>query len=122
MTNVTTMATSVVTSKDGTNIGYRRSGQGPGLVVLHGAMSSSQTHSQLAEALAADFTVYVADRRGIPPKVTRTEFAGLGHAGSGNADSGGRPDQVAAALSGFFAPDRLVSPERRPDHSSRAYR
>jgi len=53
-----------VTSKDGTTIGYRQFGHGPGVVILHGAMSSSQTHQQLAEALADAFTVYVVDRRG----------------------------------------------------------
>lgn len=51
-------------SKDGTVIGYRQLGIGPGLVVLHGAMESSQSHRQLAEALADRFTVYLPDRRG----------------------------------------------------------
>jgi pimeloyl-ACP methyl ester carboxylesterase len=53
-----------VTSKDGTTIGYRRFGQGPGLVLLHGAASSGYNHKQLAEALADAFTVYAPDRRG----------------------------------------------------------
>jgi pimeloyl-ACP methyl ester carboxylesterase len=53
-----------LTSVDGTTIGYRQLGEGPGLVLLHGSMSSSYNHSQLAEALAGDFTVYVPDRRG----------------------------------------------------------
>ena len=53
-----------VTSKDGTTIGYRQLGQGPGLVVLHGAMESAQSHTQLAVALASSFTVYLPDRRG----------------------------------------------------------
>jgi pimeloyl-ACP methyl ester carboxylesterase len=56
--------TGFVTSKDGTTIGYRRFGHGPGVVLLHGAMSSSHNHKQLAEALADAFTVYVPDRRG----------------------------------------------------------
>jgi pimeloyl-ACP methyl ester carboxylesterase len=51
-------------SKDGTTIGYRELGQGPGLVVLHGAMESSQSHMQLAQALADRYTVYLPDRRG----------------------------------------------------------
>ena len=37
-------ATSAVTSKDGTKIGYRELGKGPGLVVLHGAFESAQSH------------------------------------------------------------------------------
>jgi pimeloyl-ACP methyl ester carboxylesterase len=53
-----------VTSKDGTTIGYRQLGDGPGLVVLHGAMESAQSHTQLAVALASSFTVYLPDRRG----------------------------------------------------------
>ncbi len=56
--------TDFATSKDGTKIGYLQLGHGPGLVLLHGAMSSAQTHIDLAEALADDFTVYVPDRRG----------------------------------------------------------
>ena len=56
--------TGLVTSKDGTRIGYRQLGHGPGVVMLHGAMESSQSHMQLAEALADAFTVYLPDRRG----------------------------------------------------------
>jgi pimeloyl-ACP methyl ester carboxylesterase len=52
------------TSKDGSTIGYRQVGHGPGLVLLHGAMESSQSHTQLAVALADAFTVYLPDRRG----------------------------------------------------------
>lgn len=53
-----------VTSKDGTTIGFRQFGHGPGIILLHGMMSSGQNHTQLASALAAAFTVYVPDRRG----------------------------------------------------------
>jgi pimeloyl-ACP methyl ester carboxylesterase len=56
--------TGTVTSKDGTTIGYRQLGHGPGLVLLHGIMESAQSHTQLAEELARDFTVYLPDRRG----------------------------------------------------------
>jgi len=56
--------TGSVVSKDGTTIGYRQLGQGPGLIVVHGAMESSQSHVQLAEALADNYTVYLPDRRG----------------------------------------------------------
>lgn len=57
-------STSFVTSQDGTTIGYRQLGHGPGVVLLHGAASSGYNHLQLAEALADTFTVYLADRRG----------------------------------------------------------
>jgi pimeloyl-ACP methyl ester carboxylesterase len=60
----TSASTGSVTSKDGTTIGYRQLGIGPGLVILHGAMESSQGHLELAEALAGDLTVYLPDRRG----------------------------------------------------------
>ena len=56
--------TGSVISKDGTTIGYRQLGHGPGVVVLHGAMESGQSHTQLAEALADTYTVYLPDRRG----------------------------------------------------------
>ena len=57
-------ATGSVLSKDGTTIGYRQFGQGPGVVVIHGANLSSQNFAQLAERLADAYTVYVPDRRG----------------------------------------------------------
>jgi len=56
--------TGAVTSKDGTIIGYRRLGQGPAVVLLHGSMESAQSHMQLAQSLADAFTVYLPDRRG----------------------------------------------------------
>lgn len=56
--------TGSVTSKDGTTIGYRQLGHGPGVVLLHGAMESADSHMQLAKALADAFTVYAPDRRG----------------------------------------------------------
>ncbi|NUP02896.1 MAG: alpha/beta hydrolase, partial [Nonomuraea sp.] len=53
-----------VRSADGTTIGYRSSGHGPALILLHGAMLASQHFTKLAAALSADFTVHVPDRRG----------------------------------------------------------
>lgn len=53
-----------VTSRDGTTIGYRRLGRGPGIVVVHGSMSSGYHHRQLAEALSGTYTVHLMDRRG----------------------------------------------------------
>src|SRR5574342_857823 len=53
-----------VTSKDGTTIGYHQLGHGPGVVILHGSMSTGYNHIQLAELLADAFTVYLPDRRG----------------------------------------------------------
>lgn len=56
--------TDSVTSRDGTIIGFRQLGHGPGVVLLHGTAESAQSHMQLAAALADSFTVYVPDRRG----------------------------------------------------------
>jgi pimeloyl-ACP methyl ester carboxylesterase len=56
--------TDFVTSKDGTLIEYRQLGHGPGVVMLHGAMESAQSHMKLAEGLADVFTVYLPERRG----------------------------------------------------------
>ena len=53
-----------VTSADGTPIGYRQTGQGPGLIIMHGGMRASQHYLRLAEALANTFTVFIPDRRG----------------------------------------------------------
>jgi pimeloyl-ACP methyl ester carboxylesterase len=53
-----------VTSKDGTIIGYRQMGSGPGIILLHGGISSSQYFMKLGDALSDEFTVYIPDRRG----------------------------------------------------------
>lgn len=53
-----------VVSKDGTIIGYRQSGSGPGLVLVQGAMGSAHNFSRLSELLSENFTVCVPDRRG----------------------------------------------------------
>ena len=53
-----------VISKDGTPIGYRQAGTGPGLVILHGGARASQHYLRLAAALADQFTVCLPDRRG----------------------------------------------------------
>ncbi len=56
--------THAVHSRDGTRIGYSRSGDGPGLVLLHGALQTSRSFSRLGAALGDSFTVHVPDRRG----------------------------------------------------------
>ncbi|TCO48548.1 pimeloyl-ACP methyl ester carboxylesterase [Kribbella antiqua] len=57
---------STVTSKDGTTITYDRRGDGPALVLVDGALCSRAQGPlpELAEILAAGFTVYNYDRRG----------------------------------------------------------
>jgi pimeloyl-ACP methyl ester carboxylesterase len=53
-----------VQSKDGTTIGFRQLGEGPGVVILHGGALASQHNMKLGAALASEFTVYIPDRRG----------------------------------------------------------
>lgn len=61
---------SAVTSNDGTKIGYRQYGQGPGVILVMGAMGTAHNYDRLARILATDFTVYVPDRRvrGMSPR------------------------------------------------------
>jgi pimeloyl-ACP methyl ester carboxylesterase len=56
--------TGSVTSRDGTTIGYRQLGCGPGVIAVHGGMQAAQNLMKLAGALADSFTVYLPDRRG----------------------------------------------------------
>jgi pimeloyl-ACP methyl ester carboxylesterase len=58
------MATGHVTSRDGTRIGYLKTGTGPAVVIVHGSMETARSHTLLARALADEFTVYLPDRRG----------------------------------------------------------
>ena len=53
-------------SKDGTAIAYERSGKGPALILVDGALCSRQfgPMPKLAPLLAQHFTVYMYDRRG----------------------------------------------------------
>jgi pimeloyl-ACP methyl ester carboxylesterase len=59
-----TFQTGIVSSRDGTTVGYRRIGTGPGVILLHGGMQAAQSFTKLATALSDRFTVYVPDRRG----------------------------------------------------------
>jgi pimeloyl-ACP methyl ester carboxylesterase len=53
-----------VTSKDGTKIAYDKSGSGPAVILIGGALVNRSAHEKLAELLSSDFTVYNYDRRG----------------------------------------------------------
>ena len=53
-----------VTSEDGTRIGLWVSGEGPPLVMVHGAMADHTTLALVAPLLEPHFTVYALDRRG----------------------------------------------------------
>jgi len=53
-----------IRSTDGTSIAYERSGEGPPLVLVHGALASHQRWVSILPALENQFTVYAIDRRG----------------------------------------------------------
>ena len=59
-----TFTSGLVTSADGTLIGYQEIGSGPGLVILHGSLRMAHHYLRMGEALAQDFHVYIPDRRG----------------------------------------------------------
>lgn len=53
-----------VTSADGTQIAYERTGSGPPLVLVHGASVDHTTWAETLPFLAEHFSVYAVDRRG----------------------------------------------------------
>lgn len=52
-----------VRSKDGTLIAYERSGNGPPLVLVHGALASHSRWATIVPDLEKYFTLYAVDRR-----------------------------------------------------------
>ena len=63
-----------VTSSDGTRIAYRRSGEGPALVLVHGTTSAHWSFRFLAATLVDRFTVYAIDRRGRGESGDRADY------------------------------------------------
>lgn len=64
-------------SKDGTRIGYRKLGTGPGLILIPGGLMSSYSFMTLASLLAKEFTTYIPDRRGRGMSAAENIQAGL---------------------------------------------
>jgi pimeloyl-ACP methyl ester carboxylesterase len=100
---------SAVTSKDGTRIVYDRSGSGPALILVDGALCSRAfgPSPKLAPLLARHFTVYAYDRRGrgesgdTPPYSPARELddlAALIEAAGGSATLVGLSSGAALAL------------------------
>lgn len=54
----------MVTSEDGTTIGYQSQGTGPDLIIVPGALSKADDFAGLAAALADRFRVHTIERRG----------------------------------------------------------
>ena len=65
-------------SADGTAIGFYQMGQGPAVILLHGAGQTAENLRSLAGGLAGAFTVYVPDRRGRGRSGPHGQFHGLG--------------------------------------------
>lgn len=64
-----------VESSDGTRIAYRRSGEGPPLVLVHGTTSAHWSFRFLVPALVDSFTLYAIDRRGRGDSGDRADYA-----------------------------------------------
>jgi pimeloyl-ACP methyl ester carboxylesterase len=58
-------------SRDGTKIAYDRSGRGPALVLVTGALCDRATGAPIAEAMSDRFTVYRFDRGAAATAATR---------------------------------------------------
>ncbi|MBO9700079.1 MAG: alpha/beta hydrolase [Sporocytophaga sp.] len=74
MTSTVKYLKDFVISKDGTKIGYRQLGKGPGLILVHGGMMASQNLMKLGEFLADQFTIYIPDRQGRGLSQTHSNF------------------------------------------------
>ncbi|MDQ1551219.1 MAG: hypothetical protein QOD50_641 [Actinomycetota bacterium] len=64
MADQTTWRGNTVTSVDGTEISYRSTGDGPGLVIVPGNNRRAYHYDPLARLLAESFSVHTLDRRG----------------------------------------------------------
>lgn len=96
-----------LTSQDGTQIAYDKSGQGPALILVGGAMTTLPDQVELAQALASNLTVYNYDRRGrgnsgdtLPYAVEREieDIAALIENAGGTASLYGHSSGAALAL------------------------
>jgi pimeloyl-ACP methyl ester carboxylesterase len=107
------METTVVTTASGVDVPIRSVGNGPGLVILHGAAVGLRDYERLAAAFADRFTVHLYNRRGRPDAAPldrrtysiATDLADLAavlqHTGAGNVfgHSGGGFVALRAGLS-----------------------
>lgn len=96
-----------VTSRDGTPIAFDRSGEGPAMILVTGALSTRAACVPLAALLAPRFTVYAYDRRGrgdsgdTPPYAVEREVEDLDaliNAAGGSAFAFGHSSGAALAL------------------------
>ena len=124
----------VTTSVDGTRLAYERSGEGPALVLVLGALNDRHSGAPLAAALTPRFTVLTYDRRGrgdsgdTPPYAPEREIEDLDaliRAVGGSAfvygHSSGAALALEAALAGLpitklalYEPPYIVDASRPP--------
>ncbi|HEY5208197.1 MAG TPA: alpha/beta fold hydrolase [Stellaceae bacterium] len=78
------LAPRIVVTEDGREVGYRRFGDGPPVVLLHASPRSAAVLLPLAERLADRFTVFAFDTPGFgwsqPLRIARPDAADFGHA------------------------------------------
>jgi pimeloyl-ACP methyl ester carboxylesterase len=126
-----------VTSPDGTRIAVFSRGEGPPLILVHGASADHTTFRVVEPLLAVDFTVHAIDRRGRgasgdgPTYAIEREFedvAAVAEALAGESDGGvvvfghsygGRCALGAALLTGTIR--RLISYEGAPAPAGSSY-
>ena len=98
--------TNYVTSTDGTSISYDRSGEGPKVILVGGALDEGAENEPLAAWLADSFTVYNYARRGrgksgnTPPYAVEREIEDLEAL---FAEAGGRAHLFGASSGGGLA-------------------
>lgn len=61
---ITQQSEGIVRSADGTSIGFLKLGTGPGLVIVHGSLTTGDEWVPVASLLADRFTCFLMDRRG----------------------------------------------------------
>jgi len=125
-----------VRSSDGTTIAFDRLGAGTPVVLVSGASTTRGVHAQLAELLAADFTVLNYDRRGrgdsgdTPPYAVEREvedfdavIAEAGGAAAVFGNSSGAVLALRAAAAGLpvtrlalWEPPLMVDPDASRRH------
>ena len=126
--------TTTVRSSDGTAIALERSGNGPAVVLVSGALSNRRSNAPLAALLAARFTVFNYDRRGrgdsgdTPPYGVERELEDLdavidqaggtahvfGSSSGGNLALEAAANGLAIAKLALWEPNFLVDDSRPP--------
>ncbi len=107
---MTTVASRVVESPDGTPIAVFTTGSGPALVLVHGAAADHTTFRVIGPMLAERFTVHAVDRRGrgasgdTPPYAIEREFEDVAAVADALAiDAGGHVDVIGHSYGGRCA-------------------